>query len=542
MKKFYFFLINSILISLLINAQSPSWEWVRQGGSTGNESSGRCARDIYNNIYVTGQFQGVATFGSIIMTSNGGDDGFIAKYDFSGVLLWVKQIGGSGSDGCYNITIDSAGTNFYVTGWYNGTVLFDTTSVPSHGGQDAFIAKYDSSGILQWVEHGGSTGDASRGMGITIDKSHQYIYATGFCGLNSDFDTTSLSNPYCDIFLVKYEVSNGTLIWAKHAGGLSDDWGEGVTTDHLGNVYLTGWVRSNATFDAFPIYNTGGNRSNFLAKYDSSGSVIWVTASSGVGQGGTGLVIDSSESKIYVLAEINGTTYYDTDTIASYGSSDITLALYDSSGGYHWVKHFGGTGTEWSAEITLDKWSNIYISGTFSNTASFIDSSVSSFGSTDAFFAKLDSSGTLLWIETAGGSGDDHGIGLSINNNGSIIYLSGNFTGSATFGSFAQNAYGSKDIFVGKLNQVSAGVINLQDGTDFTLYPNPSNGSFSFFVRNKIQSGTIDIFNSIGQKVYSEQISNSVKEKEINLEAAAGIYFIRFSEGEMVLTHKLLIE
>jgi hypothetical protein len=542
MKKFYLAILNFFVISLTIFAQTPNWEWVKQGGSTGNDQGVLCAGDIYNNVYVTGYFQGSATFGSTILTSNGGNDGFIAKYDSSGALLWVKQIGGSGEDGGYGITVDSAGADFYVTGWYTGTVLFDATSSPSHGNQEVFIAKYNSSGVLQWVKHGGSASAPGQGLGVAVDKSQQYVYATGYIGISSSFDTTALSNPYVDVFLAKYNASTGALVWAKHAGGPSDDYGVEIATDHLGHVYLAGYCKSTATFDTIPITNSGASHSNFLAKYDSNGNVIWVKATTGYGEWNKCLAIDSSEANIYVYGSFRNTTSYGSNTFTSYGGDDIGLASYDSSGTLTWVKRFGGPGEDAAGEIALDKWSNIYLTGTFSNTASFIDSSITSAGGKDAFVAKFDPVGTLLWIKGFGGTGDDEGQGMSINNDGSIINLSGDFTGPATFGSFLQNGYGGKDVYLSKLRNEVTGVFEVLSEGLVTIYPNPSNGHLIFSFQNAFQKGAIEIFNSLGQEIYSEKISTSISKKEINLNAAAGIYFVKVENVNQSYAQKLVIE
>ena len=62
------------------------------------------------------------------VTSQGGDDGFIEKLDSSGMLIWANTFGGSGNDEVQAIAID-LNQNLLVSGKYSGTVDFDPTSV-----------------------------------------------------------------------------------------------------------------------------------------------------------------------------------------------------------------------------------------------------------------------------------------------------------------------------------------------------------------------------------------------------------------------------
>ena len=82
---------------------------------------------------------------------------------------------------------------------------------------------------------------------------------------NNNTDTTS------DIFIAKYN-SNGNLLWAKTAGGKSVDWSAGIATDSFGDVYISGTFDSDTlSFDSIKLYGGG----DFIAKYDSSGNVLW---------------------------------------------------------------------------------------------------------------------------------------------------------------------------------------------------------------------------------------------------------------------------
>jgi hypothetical protein len=86
------------------------------------------------------------------------------------------------------------------------------------------------------------------------------------------------------------------------------------------------------------------------------------------------------------------------------------------------------------------------------------------------------------------------------------------------------------------------GIDEIENNNVLSIFPNPSTGNITIVFQNELQKGVIEIFNSIGQKVYSEKISSSISRKEINLNAAAGIYFVKVNDGEKVFTKKLIIE
>ena len=222
---------------------------------------------------------------------------------------WTKQLGTSDSDEGRGVTTDSSG-NVYVTGYTGGGLDENTNS----GSNDIFLVKYNSSGTIQWTKQLGTSG-YDYGQDVTTDSSDN-IYVTGSTGGDLDGNTSSGGN---DIFLVKYN-SSGTKQWTKQMGTSSDDWGNGVTTDSSGNIYVTGYT--NGGLDG----NThSGYGDIFLVKYNSSGTKQWTkTSSVGIGNG----VTTDSSGNIYVTGQTQGGLDGNTNS----GETDIFLVKYNSSG------------------------------------------------------------------------------------------------------------------------------------------------------------------------------------------------------------------
>ena len=127
------------------------------------------AIDSSDNIYITGTSQGTNLFGKNA-TSGTTDDIFVAKLNSSGVVQWVYTAGGTGRDRGRKIALDSSG-NIYVVGYYQNTVDFGGGNVTSNQSFDVFLLKLNSSGTFQWVKsYGGSSGN-DLGRDVAIDSS-----------------------------------------------------------------------------------------------------------------------------------------------------------------------------------------------------------------------------------------------------------------------------------------------------------------------------------------------------------------------------------
>src|SRR5690606_30114672 len=119
--------------------------------------------DSQGNVYLAGDFNGSITFGSTVLTSSN-SDGFLAKFDSDGNCQWAVKFGGTGGDFCYGVAVDQL-NNVFITGDFNGTASFGTTNLVSSGFTDLFVAKLDSQGNWQWaIRAGGSLGDQSRSI------------------------------------------------------------------------------------------------------------------------------------------------------------------------------------------------------------------------------------------------------------------------------------------------------------------------------------------------------------------------------------------
>jgi hypothetical protein len=204
---------------------------------------------------------------------------FIVKYNTSGTVQWGARIAGGGTDQGQAISVDGSG-NLYVTGLYtsNPLTLYNSdgsafgTTLANSGSNDCFIAKYDTSGTVQWGARIAGTGN-DQGWGISVDGSGN-LYVTGYYASNpltlynsdgSAFATTLPFSGSNDCFIAKYDAS-GTVQWGARIAGTGSDQGYGISVDGSGNLYVTGLYASNP----LRLYNSDG--SAFATTLPNSGS------------------------------------------------------------------------------------------------------------------------------------------------------------------------------------------------------------------------------------------------------------------------------
>ena len=264
--------------------------WTKTRGGTSREVGQSTTFDGSGNIYSLGYFSGTFDFdpgvGVAELTSNGGTDMFISKFDSSGNYLWAKQIGGMGADGAAQVAFDRTG-NLYFTGYFSGTVDFDPSvgvaERTSNGAGEMFIAKFDSSGNYIWAKRRGGSG-ADRGLNIALD-SNGNIYSSGYFSGTVDFDPSLglaelTSAGGTDIFIAKFD-SSGNHLWAKRFGGTESDRGMNIAIDSNGNVFTSGYFSNIVDFDSgtgSSNFTSNGGYDVFILKLDANGNTPAVAA------------------------------------------------------------------------------------------------------------------------------------------------------------------------------------------------------------------------------------------------------------------------
>lgn len=177
---------------------------------------------------------------------------------------------------------------------------------------------------------------------------------------------------------------------------------------------------------------------------------------------GYGIAVDASGAK-YVTGKFKGTAAFGATNLVSAGDYDMFVAKYDAAGTLQWVQKAGGTGDDEGRGVAVDPEGNCYVTGFFSGKATFGAGNLQSVGLKDGFVAKYSRQGTLMWSLRAGGSGDDQGNGIAAN--ATHCYVTGGFQNTASFatptGETNLVSRGGMDVFVAKFNAASGALVYL---------------------------------------------------------------------------------
>ncbi len=173
---------------------------------------------------------------------------------------------------------------------------------------------------------------------------------------------------------------------------------------------------------------------------------------------GTSIVTDSTGNS-YVAGHFYSTAanpaVFGADSLVSQGGTDIYVAKLDPAGNWLWAIRAGGSSDDTGISLVLDNDGNIYLTGSFSLTTQIGETTLTAAGSYDVYVAKLSGSGTWLWATRAGGTGYDAPECIARDSGGNL-YISGYFTSvegiPASFGATSLTGAGGYDFFISKLD------------------------------------------------------------------------------------------
>ena len=395
-------ILSSFFITALLQAQTPKVAWTKAIGGIGNERANSIVTDNKGNIILVGRFQSESiTVDNITLNKNKADsanvaDIFIIKLDSIGNALWAVTAGDKGDDHATSCVTDKNG-NIYVVGWFESKILkFGNIALTNKTakGCDMYVAKFTSKGECVWANNAGGDGGNGDYSTIALDKDENVIIS-GIAGLVMDFGKgIKFTHEKSGMFVAKYS-NDGQLIWAKSPIGKGE--AQGLGTDPQGNIYVGGYFISTITFD--------------------------------------NITLNSFAEK----------------------SGDACVAKYAPDGKVLWARNFGGDNGE-IASCETDQLGNVYLAGVFfSKTIQAENTLLTNNGLLNAFIAKYDSEGKLLWTKAAGGNNGEAPATATreffVDDKGNAFCTGSNWSAFSFAGQNIKSVAGSEDIFLMKYDQ-----------------------------------------------------------------------------------------
>ncbi len=216
-------------------------------------------------IYLTGSFYNSLSAGSFTVTSKGKQDVFIARFDTSGKIKWLKSFGGADTDDLWSIVEHNS--KLYVSGYFRDKVTVGTKTISSYGGADQCIVKMSIDGKFEDIYHyGGIKDDNAIVIGFS-PKGH--LYSLGYFKVRANFGSdTRLAQGDRDVSLLKM-TTDGKVLRIRVAGGISIDSGYAMVFDSKGDLYVVG-IFSDIFKAGRASLSAGLHVNSFIMKYQTS--------------------------------------------------------------------------------------------------------------------------------------------------------------------------------------------------------------------------------------------------------------------------------
>ena len=420
--------------------------------------------DKDNNVLTLGLFQTSLNIGNTtLISSNSGNEAYVAKYNSSGEFLWAVKMNLNANVSTINtIAADNA-----------GNVLVSGVISPAN-----YLVKLDASGNKLWAK---SFPMESYYTTILSTDANNNIYLTSEIHLSDASGFTTIgsipltqTNDDGATALIKFDP-DGNALWAKTYGGVpglgySDSWACDIKTDALGNTYLWGWCPNNAVFGAYTLTNPiGTGYSLYLAKINTSGEVVWANA---------------------VYEKKNGFNYGDL--------------------------------------LDLDKNGNVYIGGHFTDRIRIEDAEYVPEGTNDFYAVKYSNAGIFQWIKTIPANSNIINA-LSVKDN-DVLSVAGYAGINSTLGSFNISRMSGSNCIVATLGNLTTGITETHN-SNISVFPNPV--STTLFLSGLTQNSTVSVFDLNGKLL----INKSVFTNQIDVSKLAnGFYTIRIADKNSITT------
>ena len=371
-----------------------------------------------------------------------------------GAHVWSKDFGGplpSASVVSLGLAVDSLG-EIAIAGYLQGSVDLGTGTVTSAGGNDIFVAKYTAGGIPLWSRRVGSSLD-DRAQGVAVDGSGNVFVIGSFQG-TVDFGGGAVTSPptYVNSFLVKYSPS-GIHLWSKRLSSTGMDEGLALAVDGQGNVTAAGVLYQTSNFGGSSL-TTAGGADVWVARFSPAGAHLWSRRGGGTGDDWVyGVAVDGAGN-----ASITGFSTASADfgggPVTGAGAKDVIVAQYSSTGGHVWSRRVGGSADEVGRDIAVDDSGNVFVTGNFASASvNFGSGALSNAGGADIFLTKYSAQGASLWSKRFGSSISlsEAAYGVGTDGAGNVM-ITGTVAAPIDFGGGVLNGDNYYDIYVAKFD------------------------------------------------------------------------------------------
>jgi hypothetical protein len=318
----------------------------------------------------------------------------------SNALNWTQQLGSNREDFTLGIAVDR-NNDVYTTGRTNGNL-----GGTPFGDFDAWLAKYASAGALLWKRQLGTSRDDTANA-IATNLTEEIVIAGNTEGVLEGSNKGS-----SDIWLAKYD-KQGNALWKRQFGTQDTDSALGVAIDRSNFIYLTGFTEGRLN-----LRGASKPPDAWLAKLDNNGNTLWIKQFGSGGDDYAAAVGVDIAGNIYLCGATSGSIAGD------FGGFDAWVAKFSPSGGLEWKRQLGTTADDRALALNISDAGEVLLTGV---TGGNLGGTYA--GETDAWIAKYNSAGRMVWKKQLGTSAADSGTGIARDASGAV-YVTGQTSGA----------------------------------------------------------------------------------------------------------------
>ncbi len=401
-------------------------DWfAHQGGTTGDpDRTVAVDTDATGNAYVVGVFSGSFSIAGKTLIAQGWNDVYVAKYSAAGTALWATRLGTpTGTDDAYDIAVDAAG-NATIVGSFTASITLAGSTLNAVGSSDGYVAHFDAAGAPTWVRHmSGPFADKSRALDVTAD-GHIVVAGKFTESLTLAGQTLQAAGGGDDGFVARFD-SAGTKEWLEPVGSANaaDDVFDVATTDD-GEIYLYGKYNSSSQIGFFALPDNGW-QSLYLAHLASNGFPTWVRTGGGPNGIGAGRMAVHGDT-VAVTGGFNQSLSFDGRQLTSNGNfrDGFVILANTANGATSLARTLGGASSDIATAAAFDDAGNVAVAIKYSGSFTFGGVARSSVGGgDDIVLGLLSPSGAELWSSVASGGGIDEPRGLAATVSGAFVLV-----------------------------------------------------------------------------------------------------------------------
>jgi hypothetical protein len=551
----------SFVLFLSVSALAQQYNWFKQFGGPEDERVAHMQIDNDGHLILVGNFENTVDFdfssGVTEASSNGYYDVFVAKYDTTGALIWLRTFGSAQWDYVNTLLID-ADNNIYIGGNYGATMDIDpgpgeTLLVPS-GGLSAYVLKLNEDGAYQWSRN--LTGGIDLRIKAIKNGPQGVVVGGSFWGTcqfnneGSSVELTSVSSSQ-DVFVLTVDNA-GAFVDVKQVGNSGQNMPKGFDVDTEGNIYFSCEFEGSIDVDPGPgtttlVANNPSDYRQFVAKYSPTMELIWAKMPMFPSYSQIRHITVPSNDEIVLLGcfkdSIQFADFGDLDWYFPVGDDDQFVAKINGAGELLWIRTYGNEFEDDNAKMYIDPAGNIYLYDRFEGTMDMDPGSgiveATSIGTTDQYLLKLDSDGEFKWfIQDSTDYPNSYYIGAVAGGGLNDLYIAYNFYQEMGIiqNGIDHNFTSNGDFDVLLIQMKADNFLALQENGKhvFSVHPNPVAQYLHISGITSPEAIPFRVVNMAGQAVLSGSTDGQIDMSALD----SGMYILQLNEG----SYRIVVE